>query len=465
MIFVCLIIFAILFVLFLYFFFKASQTQISENCTLEKNRLYYIHIPKTGGTFVENFLRQSNVLIGRFENEMINSSVANPDFSFTPDCSHYHVPPKFYSIDFSTVTPFTIIRHPVARLVSDYNWTKRYGKISQDINEFVKQNLTKGNTTSDCHFLPQVDYIVDKNGKECQTFLRFENLDHDLRWLCRTQNIKVHNKKVFKNKTNSKRGELSEESKQHILRFYHDDLHLWKRASTNVIYLYWGTGIENATELSKLCVHSWKALNPTWVIVELNDLNLEEHVSDMTFLKRMKSKMSLTSYSDLVRLSLLLENGGVWADSTVFCLKPLNEWLHDSCPNGFFAFHHPSRKISSWFLYAHRDSVIIQKWYDAMVQYWSDGSQTLGYFWVHKLFQQCFSTEDDFRKNLQNMKWIDTIPLHSFQKSGMIDEATFVQKLSNKKDLNLFPFYEFLFKKKKLKSKFEIPPIHQTKKK
>ena len=30
--------------------------------------------------------------------------------------------------------------------------------------------------------------------------------------------------------------------------------------------------------------------------------------------------------------------GGFWVDATVYCIKPLNEWIHDYITNGFFAY-------------------------------------------------------------------------------------------------------------------------------
>lgn len=449
--------------MFFYFFFKRQEFynsideyEVSPKFSL---KLFYIHIPKTGGTFIENSFEKSNVLIGRFDKRIPEGKEQRLL------CNEYHTPPKFFpTIDFRLLEPFTVIRHPISRLISEFNYLKTFEKPKKkydfkctDINQFVEENLQTGNYKYDCHLIPQVDFVVDQYGNECQTFLRFENLEHDVNWFLLRHNLErpnYKNVKKLKSIPHNNENDLTEESKQKILEFYKNDFELWKRASTNAIYMYWADGFENAPNLIRLCSLSWKTMNPTWIFVELNDKNLPEHISDMSFLLAQKPKMSLSSYSDLVRLSLLREHGGVWVDATVFCLKPLNQWLHEASPNGFFAFSHPKRQISSWFLYAHRDSIIIEKWFKEMLEYWSSRKETKQYFWVHQLFRNCYRREEAFRKNINTMKKMDAIPLHQYQKNGILDDSTVVQKLSSKKNLNVSPFYDFLVKKKKLKIKF-----------
>jgi mannosyltransferase OCH1-like enzyme len=43
----------------------------------------------------------------------------------------------------------------------------------------------------------------------------------------------------------------------------------------------------------------------------------------------------------LARLCLLRTHGGVWVDATVFCRRPLDEWLPEHAASGFFAFANP----------------------------------------------------------------------------------------------------------------------------
>lgn len=73
--------------------------------------------------------------------------------------------------------------------------------------------------------------------------------------------------------------------------------------------------------------------------------------------------MSLATQSDMIRLQLLCKYGGVWADSTTLCIRPLDAWLCDCCQSGFFAFSNPGkdREMSNWFIASEKNNSLIEK--------------------------------------------------------------------------------------------------------
>lgn len=111
------------------------------------------------------------------------------------------------------------------------------------------------------------------------------------------------------------------------------------------LYILWFQGFDKAPDVVKWCVHSWKRYNPTWNIVLLDDTNLHEYVDVKV------------DNSDIVRM-LLLRNGGLWVDATVFCHKPLDDWLPAYTTSGFFAF----TPMSTWFMYAEKGHPLIMQW-------------------------------------------------------------------------------------------------------
>lgn len=78
--------------------------------------------------------------------------------------------------------------------------------------------------------------------------------------------------------------------------------------------------------------------------------------------------------SDFLRLQLLKTYGGVWADATCFCMRPLDAWIQAYTGSGFFAFEKPGidREISSWFLYAEPDNPIIDRLSSRLNDYWNN---------------------------------------------------------------------------------------------
>ena len=77
--------------------------------------------------------------------------------------------------------------------------------------------------------------------------------------------------------------------------------------------------------------------------------------------------------ADLARLDLLARHGGVWADATCFCVRPLDDWLLPCLPSGFFAFDRPGpdRLLSTWFLAAQPGNALVSGTFALMRDYLS----------------------------------------------------------------------------------------------
>ncbi|MEG3754175.1 capsular polysaccharide synthesis protein [Psychromonas arctica] len=144
-----------------------------------------------------------------------------------------------------------------------------------------------------------------------------------------------------------------------------------KKLIPRKIWLLWYQGIENAPYLVKKCIKSWIEKNPTWEVIVLDKHNQHDYVTLETP-EKVLSKLSPAHRSDLLRLKLLHEYGGVWADSTTFCNKPLDQWIDKYSQSGFFAFERPGkdRLIASWFFASQVGNPITIKLYELMEQYW-----------------------------------------------------------------------------------------------
>ncbi len=166
-----------------------------------------------------------------------------------------------------------------------------------------------------------------------------------------------------------------------------------------IIWIYWHQGAENAPEVVKKCVLSWKILNPKYEVRLLSDADLYGFIdlSHPVYAKTIKK--SIAAYSDAIRINLLHQYGGIWVDSTLLCLQPLNQWL-EKMEFDLFAFANPGpdRMISSWFLAASTDSYIAQEWKKAADQYWLRWKWKRPYYWFHHLFADLYQSDDKYRK-------------------------------------------------------------------
>ncbi len=139
------------------------------------------------------------------------------------------------------------------------------------------------------------------------------------------------------------------------------------------VWILWYQGESRAPFVVKNCIRSWRDRNPSWDVVVLDSEKLKHYI-DSGYLEGPLQTLSMNHQSDLIRLRLLSEWGGVWADATTFCLRPLDEWIDECSASGFFAFHGPGkdRLLSSWFLAATANSPIVRKLHDRLFLFFTE---------------------------------------------------------------------------------------------
>lgn len=138
------------------------------------------------------------------------------------------------------------------------------------------------------------------------------------------------------------------------------------------IWIMWYQGYAAAPYLVRKSIDSWRKHHPTWDFVFLDSTNYRKYVkleADINL-----DKVPLVHQSELVRLALLRDYGGVWVDATAFCVAPLDNWIDEHCRSGFFAYARPApdRLLSSWFLASVKGGPVATKLYQQLSSYWSD---------------------------------------------------------------------------------------------
>jgi hypothetical protein len=163
-----------------------------------------------------------------------------------------------------------------------------------------------------------------------------------------------------------------------------------------LIWTLWLQGWETAPPIVRACRATWENRNPGWEVRALTQESLGEYRS---VVPPIWPGIPRAAYSDLVRVNLLSRFGGVWADATVYCTRPLAGWIDDATSSGFFAFRPAQpRMLSTWFLAARQDSYLLRAWADLANQYWVDRTALGEYFWLHQLFADACSGDMQIRR-------------------------------------------------------------------
>ena len=181
----------------------------------------FIHIPKTGGTSVEQFIKDNDrntlLFIGVRNNRSLQHLMARELKLTIP-----YIYKKYYK--------FSIVRNPYDRLLSEYYWNPtvnlayKSGKSKKDflisISNIVKNKNYFSNIYND-HFIPQYDYLHHNNKLLVNQLFKYE----DLEWVSSYLKKKLNIKRDFPylNKTTIKKEEWNDEEKEIIYNLYKND--------------------------------------------------------------------------------------------------------------------------------------------------------------------------------------------------------------------------------------------------
>jgi hypothetical protein len=137
------------------------------------------------------------------------------------------------------------------------------------------------------------------------------------------------------------------------------------------LWLFWAQGLDDIPPVPRACIDTWRAHNPSWDIKVLTNRSLEDWADPVLCQPRARSQRPYR-LSELARLNLLMRHGGVWADATCFCMKPLDDWLPACLNSGFFAFNRPGRDrlMASWFLASPPAGYIPRQMWEALDSYY-----------------------------------------------------------------------------------------------
>ena len=99
-----------------------------------------------------------------------------------------------------------------------------------------------------------------------------------------------------------------------------------------IIHYCWFGGNE-LNELAKKCIRSWQEICPDYEIHEWNEQNFD--INSNIYIKEAYESKKWAFVSDYVRLKVLYDFGGIYMDTDVEVIKPLDNFLQYNAFSGF----------------------------------------------------------------------------------------------------------------------------------
>jgi hypothetical protein len=137
------------------------------------------------------------------------------------------------------------------------------------------------------------------------------------------------------------------------------------------VHLFWDSPLAEAPPSVRVATNLWQRLNPHWEVRIYSLTDMQYELKDWP---HYIMQSNIQARSDALRIHLLAQYGGVWADASVMPARPLDTWIHESAGvTGFFGFRlvGMDRPLASWFLAAEKGCKLSSLWRDLCVAYWT----------------------------------------------------------------------------------------------
>lgn len=156
------------------------------------------------------------------------------------------------------------------------------------------------------------------------------------------------------------------------------------------VWVCWFQGLEDAPNIVKKCYNSLKINMPDKDITLITEDNMMEYVKFPQYIldKWKNGNITHTHMTDLLRLELLINYGGMWVDATVYCSDSnIPNYIFDS-ELFFFQCLKPGRDghssyISSWLISAKSNNKLLMACRDLCYKYWEQNEKMVDYFLLH----------------------------------------------------------------------------------
>ena len=178
-----------------------------------------------------------------------------------------------------------------------------------------------------------------------------------------------------------------------------------KTKNENVkVWVCWWQGYDKMPEFCKMCYENLKSvLSEEYELILISEENYNHYTEIPEFLvKRLNDGMiPVTQFCDVLRQSLIYNNGGIWIDASIWCTKDINKQLNFK--NDFWSvkldkIDDPQVygqlisecKWGSFLLGGQKGSLIYKFVFEAMCKYYENHVYVLDYFLQNLLMRVAY---------------------------------------------------------------------------
>lgn len=167
------------------------------------------------------------------------------------------------------------------------------------------------------------------------------------------------------------------------------------------VFVFWWDGFANAPEIVKKCLESVKKHHSEKEIILIDKHNFKEYtdIHDKIIEGHEQQKISVQTFSDILRFNLLKNNGGTWIDATIFFMEKYDleekmgkksfESLDFESTKDFFSYEDLKCSWSGFFISARENCVLVDAMDTVFREYYLKYNCYPIYFFIDVVFMIC----------------------------------------------------------------------------
>ena len=178
----------------------------------------------------------------------------------------------------------------------------------------------------------------------------------------------------------------------------------------------WLQGGQDAPETVKACWRSARK-NCQLELVVLDSESVFDWIELPDFIVRKwrEGRMKPAHFTDICRIELLYQYGGLWLDATDLVPAPIPSWIMDE---PFFVYVTESNIFGSYayiqncFIRGERGNFLLEAWRSAVFDYWSREDCAIEYFTHQLILRHVVKTDRKAIEEFSRMPKVDQAPTH-----------------------------------------------------
>lgn len=187
---------------------------------------------------------------------------------------------------------------------------------------------------------------------------------------------------------------------------------------SKIIWTCWLQGVEKMPPLVKTCHRVLAEKFADWTHILITQDNLEQYITlDKIFTRKWrKGIISSTAFSNMVRLDLLENYGGIWIDATVLVTgKDFPEYVTRTPFFMYSSWHWlcgDVRPVSTWFIASCKNHPLLKLVKSLLEKYWLDKNYLQTYFIFHMFFRMAITEHPQI---FESVPKVSNVPPHFMQ--------------------------------------------------